>query len=644
MNRRRCAVFLSLTMMFLVALGVTNSGFPVHGSIDDELFGEKISVGNPVPAVVIEEDQLGVGNSSTFIYRLVAGHRYHIYLSGDWADPEEHTTDYDIYVYEIDGVRALFYSSHTESAGIPEQVANDAKEQYFVPEETGLYYFVVRNDAIESSAAEQATLMILEHVETDEWVSRNMKGKVNEQPVALTTWSYEFVTSAPRIRVFVDVPDTLDMYEVRLFLMANPAGDFGEIINGIPVAWEPGLRAEVSGVYGGFNLDPQGFRWEDAMASCERNGEDMVIEFDAPLDGELLYHLVLIAEYGAGRIQVLIQTDFDPPSLTLIDAPETVEAWEPVEVGVNAVDEIPLKSITCRYHKGDRWRAIILELETEHNYKGIIPSVPPGTVVEYVFEAEDAMGNTNQIGGEYKAIGSSSLTFSVDDVEYLGGEDVKVNGRLQPPGGNVTITYWHEGDTYNFSVATDPLGIFTHALRANSTGHWRVHAEYSGDGSYLPSLSEALPFVVLTCNTRLSFSLSSQRLEFGKSVTVSGEFSFPKGGLLIELTAKRPDKVEEFWATTTESGEYEATFEPPFKGEWTFIARVAGDGLVYSGATSSQVKLEVVNPRLTTTVLRFPTTIMNGVGGLLEPPLLYGVVGFVGIAGGGIVIYMRRRE
>ena len=125
---------------------------------------------------------------------------------------------------------------------------------------------------------------------------------------------------------------------------------------------------------------------------------------------------------------------------------------------------------------------------------------------------------------------------------------------------------------------------------------------------------------------------------------MSGKFSIPKGGLLIELTAKKPDKVEEFWATTTESGGYEATFEPPSKGEWTFIARVAGDGLVYYGATSSQVKLEVVNPSLTTTVLRLPTTIMNGVGGLLKPPLLYGVVGFVGVAGGGIVIYLRRRE
>jgi hypothetical protein len=380
------------------------------------------------------------------------------------------------------------------------------------------------------------------------------------------------------------------------------------------------------------------------MASCERNGEDMVIDFDAPMEGELLYHLALIAEYGQGRIQVLIQTDFDPPNLTLIEPPETVEAWKPVEVGLNVIDELPLDSVTCQYFKGDRWRDINLELETEYKYKAIIPSVPPGTIVEYVFEAEDALGNTNQVESEYRAIDSSSMTFSVDKVEYIGGEDVTVNGRLQPPGGNVTIKYWHEGNTYNYSMATNPHGHFNHTLRANSTGQWRVHAEYSGNGGYLPSRSETHTFMVLSLNTELSCSLNSQRLEFGKTVTVSGEFTLPKGGLLIELTAKKPDTLEEFWATTTESGEYEATFEPPSKGEWTIIARVEGDGLVYSGDTSPQIKLEVVNPSLTTTVLTLPTKIMNGAGGLLKPPLLYGVVGFVGIAGGGIFIYLRRRE
>jgi LPXTG-motif cell wall-anchored protein len=35
---------------------------------------------------------------------------------------------------------------------------------------------------------------------------------------------------------------------------------------------------------------------------------------------------------------------------------------------------------------------------------------------------------------------------------------------------------------------------------------------------------------------------------------------------------------------------------------------------------------------------------MARVGPFLKPPYLYGVIGIVGIAGGGIVFYLRRRE
>jgi len=637
-----------ILLLFMVLLGYVLVPPPLGRceNIANELFGEKVNVGNPVPAVVIEEDQITIGNSSTFIYRLVAGHRYHIYLSGEWEDATDHATDYDIYVYEIEGIKAHLYSSHTESAGILEQVTNDDEEQYFVPEETGLYYFIVGNDAIESSGAEPATLMVLEHIEPNSWTSKTMKGKVNEEPVPETTWSYEFVTSADRIRVYVEVPDTLDMYEVRLYVMANPAAGKGQVINGIPVAWEPGLRAEVSGVYGGFNLDPKGFRNKDAMASCEKSGDDMVIDYETPSGEDLLYHLAFIAEYGRGRLNFVVQTDFDPPTLELIDPPEIVEAYEPVPVGVDVEDELPLRSVTCRYTKdgGDSWRAVTLEKEAEGVYSGVIPGVSPGVEVEYVFEAEDEMGNIDDISGEYKAMGSSSLSLEVDEQRVLGGEDVVVRGVLQPREREVTVTYIREDAEYNFSVQTDYVGSYNHSLTTDATGEWAVYAEYAGDDDYPPARSETFNFTVYPVETRLTCDLSSERVEFGKSVTVSGAFSLEKGGLLVELTAKRPETMEDFWATTTTTGTYEARFEPTVKGEWTITARVEGDGLSYRGASSLKQELVVVDPSLTTSLLRLPTTITEAARGYMRPPLLYGVVGIAGIISGGVVFYLRRRE
>jgi hypothetical protein len=53
-----------------------------------------------------------------------------------------------------------------------------------------------------------------------------------------TAWAYEFVTDASNIQITINVPNTLDMYEARLYKMSNPDS---LIINDSPLPWEPGL-------------------------------------------------------------------------------------------------------------------------------------------------------------------------------------------------------------------------------------------------------------------------------------------------------------------------------------------------------------------------------------------------------------------
>ncbi len=750
-DRRRIRSVLS-TLLIGIAVLLLLSSFisqiPWARGIDpDEIFGNFTLVNKPVPAVPISSGEIPIGNASTYSYNLQGGRKYHIYLTGEWANPTTHLTDYDIHVYKINGVNPVLTSTHTESAGLPEQVSNDGQGRYYIPNEDGHYWFNVRNDAIESQAAESGTLMVIEHIEGNAWYRRYLKGKVNEEPVPDTTWSYEFVSSSDHIRVYVDVPQSLDMYEARLYLMGNPGADKGELVEGIPIAWEPGLRGEVSTIYGGYNLDQQGYRDEDAMASCERMGEDMVIDFEVPVSGTLLYHLALIAEYGYGTIDFMVQTDFDPPILQLVEAPETVEKQEPTRLVVNIQDELSIaetsfsystdggkswntlpltieqggnysvtvpaverdtlveyifqaedergnvgevtgsyafvpqtdfdsprlelidppvfseseeptmlvvnvtddsliKEVSFRYSTDDAetWNTASVELEEDGLYSVMVPIVAPGMVIDYVFEAEDDWGNTGTISGTYNTTGRTYLYISLGENEILGGCPILLTGVTHPAEINVTIIYNHEGDYHNYTLISGEGGSFNYSFVPTAMGIWDVHVEYQGDEVYLSASSETLNFTVNPVSPRITCELSTEKVEFKKSVTITGKFSIEQVGVPVKLYYKKDDKITSAIGFTAQDGSYAIEFIPDSKGLWLIQAKVNTDGLVYEGTESEYVGLKVLNPTLTTLLLRLPSGIVQRSGGLLKPPLLYGVIGFVGIAGGGIVFYLRSRE
>jgi hypothetical protein len=150
-------------------------GPPIRGTWGAEgegPFGGITVVREPVPAVIIDKGFIPVGDAHTHSYRLEKDHVYHVYLSGEWADPEDHATDYDFYVYEYDAYSSSLLSTHTEAAGLLEQVGNDPEGRFFTPDASGLYYITVRNDVLESFAAEPGTLMVIESIQTDEWHER----------------------------------------------------------------------------------------------------------------------------------------------------------------------------------------------------------------------------------------------------------------------------------------------------------------------------------------------------------------------------------------------------------------------------------------------------------------------------------------
>jgi hypothetical protein len=644
MSRTFVSLALFFALLMYAVVFFTNIPGAYCSSPLDEIFGNFTFVTTPVQAVEIGDGEIPLGNAHTFTYNLEKGRRYHVYLSGAWANPKTHKTDYDIYVYRISGTSVNFYSSHTEAAGLPEQVSNDGVGRYFIPEETGLYYFVVKNDGIESSAEESATLMVIENIDSDHWMKRYMRGKQSGQAMLESNWAYEFITSAERLRIFIDVPKNLDMYEARLYVMGNPEAGKGELVECIPIAWEPGLRGQVSGVYGGFNFDPQGFRNQDAMASCEHSGQDMVIDYKAPVKGSLLYHLVLIAEYGEGTLNFVVQTDFTPPELLHEDPPEKVAAGEPTRLEVTVKDDTEATVSLSYSLNGERWRSVNVMSKDGSVFYGSIPGVVASTIVDYVLEASDFWGNKNSVNGSYLAVGKSSLDIWLNATDIRGGQFVSIVGSLYIGGRSVDLYYIHENDVCNYTLTTDTFGRFTHVFKPMYPGVWQFFSKYMGDEDYLPSESDRINFTVNSLPTQLTCKVSRGRVELGNSVKISGGLSLEEAGVGVEIVLKAKDSIMNLHCITVDDGGFSMSFKPESKGIWRIQAKVEGDGLVYEGTESEFIDLKVVDPSLTTRLLRLPSTIYANAGSFVKPPYLYGLIGILCVAGGGAAFYIRRRE
>ncbi len=742
-TKLRVLLILSLILVFPLFIEYTPA---VNADFYSDLFGNVTTITKPVPAVPIGEEEIPIGGAKTFIYSLTAGQRYHVYLTGEWANPQNPLTDYDIYVYWIDGSKVIFTSSHTESCGLPEQVGNDANGRYFTPTHSGLYYFKISNDALESSAAESGTLMVLENIDLNKWKPLYMEGKVNNAPRFKTSWSYEFVTSTPRIKVYVDVPTSLDMYEARLYIMGNPGASKGEDIKDIPIAWEPGLNAQVSGVYGGYNLEQKGYRRLDAMASCETNGQDMIIDFETPLAGETLYHLAFIAEYGEGEINFIVQTDFDPPEIEIIN-PQTAyheriwpkisakitdestieevafsysvdgETWtsrsvtyegdsvysvvvppvnpkSTVEYKFSALDPFDQKNIlnmsyeyqpqtdfrpplltmidfpTLVVENKNTWLMVNIQDEsslddvsffyTEYggitlsesvvyshgngNYSTMIPPVNPGVLVEYAFTAIDDNNLESEISGNYTTIGMGNVNINLGKTNIFGGDIIIVTGIVYPVKRSIQVIYTLGEDIRVYNLTSNGEGHFTHTYSPPLSGDWRVQAEYLGEEYYLYSISEQENFTVSPVQTTINCQVNTEKLELGNTLTISGMFSYPKAGLSITIYLTNGEKKYSVLTSTHQDGSFSTTYVPDEKGKWQAQTKAFTDGLFYSEAESSEAYFNVVNPTLTTTLLRLPERIYTEIGWLLQPPYLYGIVGLVGVAGGGVYIYWRRQE
>ena len=544
----------------------------------------------PVSPMKIEESQIPIGGNWTYVYRLRENRSYHIYCYGDWIDYEKETikTDYDIYVYDPYGE---LVSSHTEAAGLPEHLGTTIDQPFFIPKYTGNYSFVIKNDLRESNGEKKATFMIIEHIECNEWNQCYLHGKVDDKPVEKTTWAFEFCSTSRHIEVYLEVPDTLDMYEARLYPVANPSRGIGVSLNDVPLAWEPGLYGEVYQGYGGFNLDDRGYKNHDSTASCEFLGQDMLINYTSSHESDfILYQLVLIAELGEGNVRFMIKTDFDPPEINVKDPVELAYPSDDTTIIAEVVDESMLERVWLAYTNDDWLTSASVELVENKNctYTGSIPRQVAGTVVKYKVLALDTAENQAEMQGNYTVKNPTEIELSLSKYICEVDEPVVVNGLISHGGAFVTVNYTcNEQVNYSSTAQADSNGVFGEEFTPSESGFWTISASWSGNQTCLGAFSDREELAVskivpsLTCNT------TERTLTIGKNVTVTGSINPSLNYAHIRLVFTRQNESTIETSVYTEAnGTFTANFTPDSIGSWKVTAKFDGDSVRFAASES----------------------------------------------------------
>jgi len=451
--------------------------------------GNWTNVQKPLFPVFINDSQIAIGGNWSIVEPLEAGNCYHVYLYGDWVNTNAFPkTDYNIYVYNPQGI---LESEHTESAGLPEFLGNMGNGTFFIPSNTGNYTFVISNSPGTSKGTQPATFMAIENIATNKWNEQYIEGRKAGAPSSyFTSWAYEFVSDSPKIQVWINVPNTLDMYEARLYAMSNTQS---LLLNNAPLPWEPGLNGNVSGNVGGYNTDANKYRGV-AYASCGNKGEDMFLEYSTTSTEKTLYHLVLIGESGSGNLSFLVKSDFNIAALTPLTPPGRIYPWNQTRV-IYASNSSNLENAVLKYSI-DNWNNT-QEVQMDITNKSATFTFPPqkaGTLVQYRILAKDALLNSLSAEGDFTVKQPSMLNITTLKDIHRVGENITVKGLLtgQQSSAPITLQFMTSKETYTVEAITSINGTFTASFSTNSSGIGTIMASFAGDKSVYSSDSEPI--------------------------------------------------------------------------------------------------------------------------------------------------------
>lgn len=470
------ALILSPLMLALVSglQFTTSSEYTnyVHTFINSEN-GNYTMVEKPIFPVMINNSQIPIGGNWTIICPLQAGHNYHVYCYGAWVNISSTAkTDYDIYVYNPEG---NLESSHTEAAGLPEHLGTTTNDALFTPEESGNYSFLLINDPRESQGVQQATFVIIENLDTDKWHSVTIDGKdENNQADFRTSWAYEFVTNESTVELYVKVPNTLDMYEARLYLMNNAKS---LSINSYPLPLESGLYGGLTGIIGGYNFETESYRGV-AYESCEYLGESMFLNYTSKNAGANLYHLVLIGEVGSGDVQFMLKSHFGDTSFTPLNTPLKLCPNTPAQISYIS-NNASLKSAQLAYSVNNWTDVSSLDMAiSNQTCNATVPGQTAGSIVQYRVDATDYLENNLTATGNYTVKEQPILNVMFVKANVTLGQNITITGTLTPNTNSsvVNVQFFNANTTQAVDAQVNSNGSFSASFKPNISGDWRISA------------------------------------------------------------------------------------------------------------------------------------------------------------------------
>ena len=434
-------------------------------------------VAKPIFPVLINDSQIPVGGNWTIICPLQANHNYHIYCYGAWINTSSAAkTDYDFYIFDPQG---SLVSTHTESAGLPPHLGATTDDPVFTPSKSGNYSFVIVNSPIDSVSAQQATFMIIENLQCDTWYTSYVEGTTENNLNFNTDWAYEFVTNASYVELYVTVPQTLDMYEARLYLMNNATSATNSTsLNGFPLAWEPGLYGNLSSSVGGYNFESEGYRGV-AFASCEHNGQSMFLNYTSNYNGTNLFHVALIGEYGSGNVEFMLKTQFANLTLAPVSTPTRVYPYNTTEISFTSNNTLQTAQLSYSTDNWTNTNSVDMTISNQ-TCNATIPGQIAGSLVQYRVNAIDVSENNMEATGNYTV--KEPLTLNITAVEdtVRVGENITINGELTPSYNDSIVEVEFSSGSVNSTQTRDCAvsndGTFVVNFRPKISGPWTVLA------------------------------------------------------------------------------------------------------------------------------------------------------------------------
>jgi hypothetical protein len=274
--------------------------------------------------------------------------------------------------------------------------------------------------------------------------------------------------------VYINVPDTLDVYEARLYLMDN---NNYQTLDSYPLPWEPGLYGNINGSAGGYNFDPDGYRGV-AYASDEHVGQNLVLNYTSPNKGLNLYHLVLIGGEGSGQIELIMKTNFTEEPLMPLGFPSRVYPGNSTEISytTNSTD---LSAAQLSYTT-DNWNSsntIDMQI-SKQTCSATIPGQKVGLLVQYKINATDALENSLEASGKYTVKDPATLKVTVAKDKIVLGQKIAVTGTLTPNfnDSKVSVQFTNAKSVKTVNCTVNNKGSFVASWKPDMSGVWAVTA------------------------------------------------------------------------------------------------------------------------------------------------------------------------